>query len=207
MKTLRFYLLPFLSLFIFHQNLTAKERGEALFKTCSPCHGDDGAGDQSQMAPAIAGMSEWYVTNQLQRFRSGARGLHHKDLGGLRMRPMARTINNEADLKLIAKFVSSMPRTKIVETLDGRPLKGKAAFAICAGCHGPNGKGMQAVGGPDLTVAQDWYLFTQLKNFKNKIRGADPVKDPLGATMAGMSSTIPDEQAMKDLIKYIQSIR
>lgn len=207
MKMKRTYLLSFVLLILSHQNILAKGRGEDLYNTCEPCHGPHGFGNKKQLAPAIAGMQEWYIINQLKGFRKGARGLHPDDAGGIRMRPMARTLGGEEDIKLVAKYVSSLPRAKIKETLDGRPLKGRQAYAVCAGCHGPNGKGMKAVGGPDLTVTQDWYLLTQLKNFKHGLRGADPAKDPLGATMAGMAQTVPDEQAMKDLIKYIQSLR
>ena len=35
----------------------------------------------------------------------------------------------------------------------GRPAKGKEAFASagCSGCHGPDAKGMHAIGSPNLT--------------------------------------------------------
>ena len=64
------------------------ERGEALFGLCATCHGVDASGNEAFLAPAIAGMSEWYVKSQLDKFRSGQRGLHFDDTGGMRMRPM-----------------------------------------------------------------------------------------------------------------------
>ena len=45
------------------------ERGEALFDLCSSCHGPDAGGRREFLAPAIAGMSEWYVVVQLQKFQ------------------------------------------------------------------------------------------------------------------------------------------
>ena len=208
MKMLRFLCLaPFVFFFSTEMALASEERAKGLYKTCLPCHGETGAGNETLQAPAIAGMSEWYLVAQLKGFRKGARGRHHKDLAGMRMKPLADTLR-DSDVPLIAKYVSKMPRQDHKETLTGgRVLKGEAAYAVCAACHGADGRGVKASSGPDLTIPQDWYLLTQLKNFKSGIRGADPAKDPSGAIMAPMASTLADEQAMKDIIRYIQSLR
>jgi cytochrome c oxidase subunit 2 len=50
----------------------------------------------------------------------------------------------------------------------------------------------------------DWYLVTQLKNFKQGIRGAHP-KDPYGPQMVSMAAILPDDQAAKDLVAYINT--
>jgi cytochrome c oxidase subunit 2 len=52
----------------------------------------------------------------------------------------------------------------------------------------------------------DWYLVTQLKNFKQGIRGAHP-KDLYGPQMASMAAMLGDDQAMNDLVAYINSLR
>lgn len=206
----KFYLVPCL-LFLTYQTSFAADllaKGKEIYQTCVPCHGPSGAGNQEQMAPAIAGMDEWYVLNQLERFRSGARGLHPEDKGGHRMRPLARTLNNQDEIKAVATYVASLAAPDLTPTLEGgRPLKGRDAYAVCAGCHGMKAEGMEAPQGPRLTQTNDWYLLTQLKNFKAKIRGGDMNKDPLGATMASMAASLQDEQAMKDVIAYIQSLR
>jgi cytochrome c553 len=46
-------------------------RGEQLFALCSQCHGVNGGGNHDALAPAIAGLPEWYVLKQLQMFRAG----------------------------------------------------------------------------------------------------------------------------------------
>ena len=61
-------------------------RGEELFTLCAQCHGENGAGNPVALAPAIAGLPEWFVTGQLQKFRSGGRGTHFDDISGMRMR-------------------------------------------------------------------------------------------------------------------------
>ena len=186
----------------------ANDRGEGLFETCIPCHGEQGEGNLKLAAPTIAGMQEWYIVNQLKHFRGGARGYHPQDAGGLRMSPLARTLDNEEDVKTVAKYVAAMPKVPLQDVVEGgRPLKGKAAYAICSACHGPDAKGNEGLHAPDLTQTNDWYLLTQLKNFKADIRGAQPSLDPFGNQMAGQAKGIADEQAMKDLVTYIRSLR
>ena len=94
-------------------------RGEVLFDLCKQCHGPDGGGMQLSLAPAIAGLDQWYVESQLQKFREGVRGMHHKDLGGLRMYPMSLWLQKDEDLKAVAEYVSSMPRVSPDVTIDG----------------------------------------------------------------------------------------
>jgi cytochrome c553 len=64
-------------------------RGNALYDTCAPCHGENGAGDQNLRAPSIAGLPQWYVEAQLNKFSKAHRGQHPDDLEGARMRPTA----------------------------------------------------------------------------------------------------------------------
>jgi cytochrome c oxidase subunit 2 len=73
-------------------------------------------------------------------------------------------------------------------------------------CHGPDGKGNQPLRAPPLTVANDWYLLKQLRNFQNGVRGGDPTRDPTGSMMLSIARML-DEQAMKDVIAYIQTLR
>ena len=40
-----------------------------LFQLCSACHGPQGHGNRELMAPAIAGLPEWYVVNQLKKLK------------------------------------------------------------------------------------------------------------------------------------------
>lgn len=188
---------------------SAKARGEALFGLCVQCHGSDGQGDSAFGAPRIAGLPQWYIAAQLEKFRSGARGKHPDDDAGNRMRPMARTLG-EGDVETIAAYVAhlKLPTAKKegLTLVGGNAEKGKAQFAVCAACHGPNADGNEALHAPALKLSNDWYLVHQLKNFKNKIRAGDPSKDPIGATMAPQASSL-DDQAMKDVVTYIQSLK
>lgn len=87
----------------------------------------------------------------------------------------------------------------------GDPVKGKALYATCGACHGPNGEGMEALNAPALAGQEDWYVIRQLQNFKNGIRGSNP-KDIYGMQMAPMAQILPDDQAMEDVAAYIESL-
>jgi cytochrome c553 len=182
------------------------ERGRALFRLCTACHGDQGEGRFELGAPAIAGLPEWYVETQLHKFRQGVRGAHPQDIAGMRMRPMARSLPIESDVTAVARYVAGLPRQVPPPTLSGDVANGAARYGVCMACHGPDGKGNQQMGAPPLAAASDWYLLTQLKNFKHGVRGANPAKDVAGSMMAPMANTL-DEQAMKDVIAYIQTLR
>ncbi len=88
----------------------------------------------------------------------------------------------------------------------GDAAKGKLLFATCGACHGANGEGMEALNAPRLQGQQDWYVIRQLQNFKAGIRGANP-KDTYGQTMAPMSQTLPNDQAMADVAAYIKTLK
>ena len=182
------------------------ERGAELYESCQPCHGADGSGNQRVLAPAVAGLPQWYIEAQLMKFRSVKRGYHFDDLAGLRMRPMALSMPTEDDVKTVAAYIAGMQRPASQATLQGgNAEKGKQYFNTCIACHGADGMGNQALNAPALAGADDWYMMEQLLKFKSKVRG-DPAIDPVGATMQAMTATLPDEQAMKDVIAHIKTL-
>ena len=183
----------------------ADDRGRELFQLCAQCHGPDGGGNPMALAPAIAGMDEWYVKAQLQKFRSGARGTHFDDLAGMRMRPMALSLLDDENVAAVAAYVSSLPHTQPKATLGGDAARGQALYAPCAACHGPDGAGIQALNGAPLRGSSDWYLLRQIQNFRSGVRGTKP-EDTSGALMRPMSLTLPDEQAIIDVIAYIATL-
>ena len=181
------------------------DRPAELYKLCTSCHGIDGAGNQPVGAPSIAGLPEWYLEAQLTKFHTSVRGGHVKDINGMRMRPIGLTLNEE-NRKTVAKFVSAMPRPSTPDTVKGKLAKGEGTYQVCQACHGAKAEGMQVLNAPPLVGANDWYLLTQLKNFKNKIRGYDPAKDPNGYAMAGIAATL-DYDAMLNVVSYINSFK
>ena len=64
-------------------------RARNFIDLCAQCHGSAAQGTELYLAPAIAGLDDWYVISQLNVFKSGARGLNYQDVGGMRMHPMS----------------------------------------------------------------------------------------------------------------------
>lgn len=181
-------------------------RGEKLFGLCTQCHGSAAGGNPAALAPAIAGLDAWYIEAQLAKFRSGVRGMHPQDTGGLRMYPMSLWLASDADAAAVAAYVSQLPVVRPAPQLSGGDAqRGQQLFAPCVACHGPNAAGNEAMKAPPLAGGSDWYLLSSLQKFKAGIRGADPA-DQTGAIMRAMSSTLPDEQAMRDVIAYIMTL-
>ena len=187
----------------FFTTATAQEAGYAI---CVTCHGVDGAGNIALNSPAIAGQASWYLETQLKNFKSGIRGTHKADLYGMQMRPMALTLANDAAVASVSGYISSMPRATITSTIDGNVDTGKALYAVCATCHGQDAKGLKAMNSPALTTQQDWYLVRQLQNFKSGLRGSDP-KDVFGQQMRPMAMILANDQAINDVVAYINSLR
>jgi cytochrome c553 len=181
-------------------------RGEALYDTCAPCHGPQGHGTTALAAPNIAGLPQWYVQAQLEKFKAAHRGYDAFDTTGIRMKSMSWTLGLPGDLESIAQYVASLPRSASEPTLrEGDPQAGQATYQVCAACHGPQGQGIQAVNGPPLVGQADWYLLSQLHKFKSGQRGTDPA-DISGQTMRPNSLAL-DDQAMLNVVAYIQTLK
>lgn len=184
------------------------ERGADLYRLCAACHGESAAGDEAVGAPAVAGMPQWYLEGQLNQFREGNRGTHFDDIMGMRMRPMALTLMREGDVEAVAAYIAVMPSANAAPSLTGGDaVSGKAIYTTtCVACHGPDGEGNQAMmGAAPLYRSSDWYLFRQIENFRDGIRGARP-GDQGGALMRPMMLPLTDEQTIKNVIAYIMTL-
>jgi cytochrome c553 len=181
-------------------------RGAELFQTCQPCHGPAAAGNPDILAPAIAGLPQWYIEAQLHGFQQGFRGKHPDDLAGLRMRPMAVTLNRDGDIESVAQYVSSLDVTYPPSTLHGNAGAGANQYEqVCVACHGRMGLGNDTLRAPPIVQLPDWYLVQELRNFRVGARGADPA-DTWGITMRSNTLAMTD-QAMADVIAYVQTLR
>ena len=90
--------------------LGSVERGRGLFVTCTACHGPDAAGNVALSAPPIAGHDDWYIFNQLQKFKTGIRGAHPKDATGASMRAIALTLPDEQAMRDVAAYIATLPK-------------------------------------------------------------------------------------------------
>ena len=180
--------------------------GKALYAVCAACHGAQGEGNPALHAPKLSGQSDWYLTRQLKNYRQGARGTHEKDVFGKTMAPMAATLADDAAIANVVAYIGTLPDQPAPATVAGRTSKGKANYVTCAVCHGAEGQGLWSTNAPALAGMSDWYLVTQLKNFKHGIRGTH-AKDGYGPQMASMTGMLTDDRAIDDVVAYINTLR
>ena len=181
-------------------------RGEEIFALCATCHGTAGEGNQARGAPVLAGLQRWYVEAQLHKFRSGQRAYHAADVMGLQMRPMARTLVDDADVANVAAYIATLPPAVPAATLEGDVTRGSQLYAPCTACHGLDGKGNEALKAPELLNQADWYVVAQLTSFRAGMRGTHQ-SDLTGMQMRPMSLTLPDDQALRDVAAYLRTLR
>jgi cytochrome c oxidase cbb3-type subunit 3 len=120
----------------------AKAIGERLFlNTCAQCHGSDAQG--SKGFPNLTDNDWLYGGNPENIKESITNGRNGQ------MPPMAAALGGDEDVRNVANYVLSLSGS----THD--PIKaaiGEPKFkAVCAACHGADGKGNQAIGSANLT--------------------------------------------------------
>jgi cytochrome c oxidase subunit 2 len=178
--------------------------GQPLYAMCAACHGAQAEGNPTLNAPKLSGQADWYLRRQLQLFRSGARGTQENDAFGKVMAPMATTLSSDAAVADVVAYIKTLPDNPAPPTVSSDSAHGRRLYVNCGACHGADGRGIQAANAPRLKGMSDWYLVTQLKNFRQGVRGAHP-QDMYGPQMALMAATLTDDKAIADLVAYIRT--
>ncbi|MGQ0579339.1 MAG: c-type cytochrome [Betaproteobacteria bacterium] len=178
--------------------------GKQLYAVCATCHGMQAEGNPALHAPKLSGQGDWYLKRQLKYFKEGARGTHDKDVFGKMMAPMAAILSDDDAIANVSAYIETLPDNPAPDTVDGNTKNGQKIYLTCAACHGSDGRGSQAMNAPRLAGMSDWYLITQLNNFKHGIRGAHP-KDMHGPQMVSMAAILADDQAIDNLVSYINT--
>lgn len=114
--------------------------GERLFmNNCSQCHGSDAHG--SKGFPNLTD-HDWLHGGSPEKIKEtitlGRHGI---------MPPMVQAVGSQDDVKNVANYVLSLSNSP--HDINRAKL-GKDKFAVCAACHGAEGKGNQAIGAPNL---------------------------------------------------------
>lgn len=115
--------------------------GERLFlNNCAPCHGSDARGNKD--FPNLTD-NDWLGGGTPEIIKADITN----GRGGV-MPPMAASVGNAEDVKNLAQYVLSLSGSPHD---SARAALGKPKFAVCAACHGVDGKGNQALGSANLT--------------------------------------------------------
>ena len=195
--------------------------GQITYATCSACHGPQGEGNQALNAPKLAGLDAWYARRQLQHYQTGVRGFQQLDengqpkldeLGqpvdpfGPQMAPMSQLVVNPATRENVLAYIATLPDNPAATTIEGDVEEGRRLYTTCSTCHGAEGQGRWATNAPPLAGMSDWYLERQLGYFKENIRGGH-ADDIYGDQMATVAGVLVGENAIEDVIAYINTLR
>ncbi len=180
-------------------------KGKELFIFCMACHGQSAEGVPALNAPANAGQDLWYMLRQMKNFRAGIRGAHPDDTFGAQMRPMALTLPDEQAVQDVVTYIATLDLPDPPVTIEGDIEAGKKAYETCIPCHGAQGEGAKALDAPRLSKQHDWYLVSQLNNFKAGIRGTHQ-NDVYGAQMRIMAQMLETDEQVRDVAAYIASM-
>jgi cytochrome c553 len=185
-------------------NVGAADKPDLAY--CTVCHGAHGNGNPAIRAPKISGMEPWYIRRQLESFRDGTRGTHPDDTAGQEMQPVGVRLRDKGGIQEAIEYVASFDAKTPPITVAGDATRGRNLYVTCESCHGAKGEGNQSLGAPALAARTDWYLVTQLQNYKAGLRGNDP-RDINGTQMRAIAATLPDKQSIDDVVAYINTLR
>ncbi|MFT7692271.1 MAG: cytochrome c oxidase subunit 2 [Candidatus Latescibacterota bacterium] len=182
------------------------KKGKMGFMVCVACHGAQAEGNKLLNSPRLAGQEDWYIKSQLFKFKQGIRGADAKDLFGMQMVPMAKILADEKAIDDVIAYIKTLKTDLPTDPSSGDPAKGQVLYQVCMACHGDKAQGNVEQKAPRLGDQHAWYMARQLKNFRDGIRGAHP-QDTEGLLMRPMSMTLVDDQAIEDVIAYIESLK
>ena len=180
--------------------------GKAAYVVCAACHAENGEGNVALNSPRLAGQEPWYLERQLAAYRDGHRGTAAGDIFGMQMRPMAMTTADPATQANLIEYIGTLPVLPAPITVQGDAAAGKAGYAVCVACHGPQGEGIEALSGPRLAGQSDWYLVRQIKNYQTGLRAYDAA-DTFGQQMKPMAGLLAGDKAVNDVVAYINTLR
>lgn len=182
------------------------QRGAGTYGVCAACHGQQGEGNVALNSPRLTGLDPSYMRRQLRYFQEGIRGAAPGDVYGAQMAPMARVLATEQQMDDVIAYIGSLEDQPAPPTVTGNVRRGRALYQTCAGCHGEDGRGIWSTNAPQLAGTEDWYLVRQLQNYRQGIRGMH-VDDSYGEQMRLMSGILIDDDAINDVVAYINTLR
>ncbi len=90
-----------------------REKGRQLYAACASCHGALGEGQAQLGGPPLNVQEDWYLREQMVKFKQGARGHHQADLGGIIMREAAQGLEKSDIDDLVAFLGHLRPKAQI----------------------------------------------------------------------------------------------
>jgi len=150
---------------------------------CAGCHGDGGVTTKSGM-PNLVGMDAQYLVAAMKAYAGGQRK-------NVVMKALLAGVS-QSEINGMALFYAEQTPAAARTPTVGDAAAGKAASAVCAGCHGEQGVSANPAW-PSLAGQDARYLVEATKAYKSGARGDEMMK--------GVVATL-DEKTINDLAAY-----
>jgi len=167
--------------------------GNRLFANyCSICHGSDAKGAH--------GFPD--LTDENWRWGGDAASIKQSILHGRQavMAPWGGVIGEDGVKNVAAYVRGTLAKLPLPENHGADLAAGQQVYStVCIACHGPEGKGMTALGAPDLTAADGWIYGSSLTQLQQTVRHGRTGQMPAQADFLG-------EDKVHVLAAYIYSL-
>ena len=141
----------------------------------------------------------------MANFKNDLRGAHDGERWAMQMNFHIKDFT-QAQFDSFVDYVLTLEDTPAEVTIEGDTERGKELYTMsCVACHGEKAMGNEVLNSPRLVGMSDWYMVRQLQNFRTDLRGDHP-EDAIGLQMVPFAKILPDEQALLDVVAYINTL-
>ena len=170
----------------------------ATIDACMVCHSTR----EMQRGPVLDGLPEWYLADQLRKFKSGQRGKNAANRAEALMGVAMAKVETEAQLAALARHFAGRKPKPSIRVIRGDAVAGKTLYVIrCVSCHGARGEGKPEIQSPPVNVQEDWFLLDQLRKYANGQRSVHP-SDAGGVMMKAAAANLSLND-LRNMVAYI----
>lgn len=106
------------------------ENGMILFQErCMECHRYNASGEMAFGSPPLTGRQDWYLADQIRKFKTGKRGTAKADQNGAKMVLSSSFIGDEQTLKDVMAYIMSLNAAAMQEQQAEQLFKSSEASA------------------------------------------------------------------------------
>jgi cytochrome c553 len=167
------------------------------WQSCLVCHSTV----EMQRGPRLEHLPPWYIERQLHKYLRGQRGSNPENRSEFLMGTAVKNVDRILDVGALSRYISQQPQVAPLASIKGDVTNGRAIYkARCAACHN-KGEGSRLLKAPPLIGVDDWYLYDQLRKFRDGKRGyhdEDVEGIAMGVGLQGMS-----DAQFRDIVAFI----
>jgi cytochrome c oxidase subunit 2 len=81
------------------------DRGRQIYGSCAACHGSSAEGSRNLEAPNLRLLPDWYIVDELRKYREERRGTHPADVAGAQMRAASVVLRSQEDVIDVTSYI------------------------------------------------------------------------------------------------------